>query len=373
MTDISWPFRMAHSITFQKNYIVSFLLGAFLILSHNRFSMDSITHVVLGGAVGEVLLGKQLGKRAMVMGAIANSLPDIDFVASFGLDVPHDLLAHRGFTHSFLFVVMMSPVLAGAANRWLKNSDVKFKQWVLFFATQLMIHVLIDSLNAYGTGWLEPFSHKRFSFHTLFVADPFFTTWLLVVFIILLVLKRTNKFRIRWAIAGLVLSSIYLIYALTNKYNIDRATSRILDKQHISYSRFFTTPTLLNTWLWFIVAEDKDGYHIGYRSVFDRKDSIKFHYINRNDSLLATFRKKEDLKLLLRFSQGYYTVEQRSDTLVFNDLRFGQQIGWSPNTKFVFQYYLTFPEDNNLVVQRGRFAGLNKEAMRKMYHRIRGN
>jgi len=336
--------------------------------------MDSITHIALGGLLGEVFLGKQLGKRAMVLGAIAQSLPDIDFVASFWLDVPHDLLAHRGFTHSFLFVVLISPLLAASARRWIKNSDVRFKPWILFFAAQLMIHLLLDSLNAYGTGWFEPFSHKRFSFHTIFVADPFYTTWLLIAFIVLLILRRTNKFRTEWAIAGLILSSVYLISAFANKYNIDSDTNRILNKQHISYLRYFTTPTPLNTLLWFIVAEDQNGYQVGHRSVFDRKDSIKFHYFPRNESLLATFQQNEDLKLLLRFSQGYYTAEQRNDTLVFSDLRFGQRMGWDdPDSKFVFQYYLTFPENNKLIVQRGRFAGWNAETMGKMYQRIRGN
>jgi len=226
----------------------------------------------------------------MVLGAIAQSLPDIDFVASFWLDVPHDLLAHRGFTHSFLFVVLISPLLAASARRWIKNSDVRFKPWILFFAAQLMIHLLLDSLNAYGTGWFEPFSHKRFSFHTIFVADPFYTTWLLIAFIVLLILRRTNKFRTEWAIAGLILSSVYLISAFANKYNIDSDTNRILNKQHISYLRYFTTPTPLNTLLWFIVAEDQNGYQVGHRSVFDRKDSIKFHYFPRNESLLATYQ-----------------------------------------------------------------------------------
>jgi inner membrane protein len=336
--------------------------------------MDSITHIALGGLLGEVFLGKRLGKRAMVLGAAAQSLPDIDIVASFWLDVPHDLLAHRGFTHSFLFVVLVSLLLAVSARRWFKNSDVGFNQWMLFFALQLMIHLLLDSLNAYGTGWFEPFSHERFSFPTLFVADPFYTTWLLVVFIALLVLRRTNKFRTQWAIVGLALSSIYLVYAFANKIHIDRDINRILNMQHVSCERYFTTPTPLNTWLWFIVAEDQNGYHVGHRSVFDGKDSVEFHYFSRNASLLAASREQVDLKLLLRFSQGYYTAEQRKDTLVFNDLRFGQRMGWNdPDSKFVFQYYLTFPEDNKLVVQRGRFAGWNAETMRRMVQRIRGN
>jgi inner membrane protein len=45
--------------------------------------MDSLTHIVTGACIGELFLGKQLGKKAMLWGAITQSLPDIDFVTSF--------------------------------------------------------------------------------------------------------------------------------------------------------------------------------------------------------------------------------------------------------------------------------------------------
>jgi inner membrane protein len=65
-------------------------------------------------------------------------------------------------------------------------------------------------------------------------------------------------------------------------------------------------------------------------------------------------------------------VEQWSDTLVLNDLRFGQIIGWqNPREKFVFHFFLEHPDDNRLVVQRGRFAkwdwGVAKGLMRRIY------
>jgi len=77
---------------------------------------------------------------------------------------------------------------------------------------------------------------------------------------------------------------------------------------------------------------------------------------------------------LIRFSQQFYTMEQWNDTLVFNDLRFGQVIGWAdPKEKFAFHYYLKPDADNRLVVQRGRFAKWDKEAVKKLFQRIRGN
>jgi inner membrane protein len=45
--------------------------------------MDSITHIALGAITGEALAGKSLGKRAMILGAVAQSLPDIDFPLAF--------------------------------------------------------------------------------------------------------------------------------------------------------------------------------------------------------------------------------------------------------------------------------------------------
>jgi inner membrane protein len=35
-----------------------------------------------------------------------------------------------------------------------------------------------------------------------------------------------------------------------------------------------------------------------------------------------------EVQELKTFSQGFYTIEKKQDTLIFNDLRFGQEIGW---------------------------------------------
>lgn len=46
--------------------------------------MDSITHIALGACIGEAALSKQIGKKALILGVIAQSLPDIDVTASCG-------------------------------------------------------------------------------------------------------------------------------------------------------------------------------------------------------------------------------------------------------------------------------------------------
>ena len=90
--------------------------------------------------------------------------------------------------------------------------------------------------------------------------------------------------------------------------------------------------------------------------------------------MLQPILKHQDLQQLIRFSQHYYTVEKWGDTLVFNDLRFGQIIGWqNPSAKFAFHYFLQQPTNNKLVVQRGRFAGWNEESAAYLWKRIKGD
>jgi inner membrane protein len=334
--------------------------------------MDSLTHIVLGACIGEVFIGKKFGKRALLLGAVAQSLPDIDFVASFWMPTTRDLITHRGITHSLLFLVLVTPLLAWLADKWRRPHNITFTTWLWFFATELMTHLALDCFNAYGTGLLEPFSHKRFCVHAMFVADPLFTILPLVVTIALLFM-RTDYKRKRWATIAIGWCVFYLLIDVVNKSIVEAAVLRVTEQKNITYRRHFTTPTPLNNLLWYVVLEDDKGYHVGYRSVFDTKNDIDFTYFPRNDSLLNPVKDLDDLKNLFIFSQGYYTIEKEGNSLVFNDLRFGQMVGWyKPGAGFVFHYYLQRPYGNNMVVQRGRFANWDKAVFKSMLHRIKG-
>ena len=39
--------------------------------------MDSITQIVLGAACGEIALGKKIGNKAILFGAIGGTIPDL--------------------------------------------------------------------------------------------------------------------------------------------------------------------------------------------------------------------------------------------------------------------------------------------------------
>jgi len=335
--------------------------------------MDSLTHIAIGACIGDLFLGKKIGKKAMLYGAIAASLPDVDFIASFWLNTADDLLAHRGFTHSLLFGFLFILALAFLFRHRHRVENIPVRTWLLFMGTEIGSHLFLDAFNAYGIGWFEPFSHQRISFHVIFVADPFFSIWPGLAAVSLLILKSESNKRKGWAKFGLVLPSLYLLYCLSNKFRIDNGTRYALIHQGIHYSHYFTTPTPFNNWLWYNVAETDSGFQIGYRSVFDKNPRISFRYFPKNDSLLRPFLRQRDCQELVRFSQGYYTADTSGHGVVFNDLRFGQMMGWqNPGAHFVFHYYLQDSGSNHLIVQRGRFANWNWESIRFFVKRIRG-
>jgi inner membrane protein len=335
--------------------------------------MDSLTHIAIGACIGELFLGKKIGRKAMLYGALAASIPDIDFVTAFWMNTPDDLMAHRGFTHSFLFAFIVIGGLAFFFRHRHRVEQIRIRTWLLFIGVEIGSHLFLDVFNAYGIGWLEPFSHRRFSFNSLFVADPFFSVWPGIAAFMLLLLRRYNPKRNQWAKWGLILCALYFLYSLVNKYNADRQSAYALTKQRIHFSDYFTTPAPFNSWLWFVVARTDSGYFVGYRSVFDHSDSMGFRFFPRNNHLLHQLGNRRDLSQLLRFSQGYYTIGNSNRGLEFNVLRFGQVLGWEyPDGPFVFHYYLQDPDANRLVVQRGRFAGWNTRTIRFYIRRITG-
>ncbi|MCB0619960.1 MAG: metal-dependent hydrolase [Saprospiraceae bacterium] len=68
--------------------------------------MDSLTQITLGAAVGEAVLGRKAGNRAMLWGAVGGTIPDLDVFANFVTDEMTALAFHRGISHSFFFAVL---------------------------------------------------------------------------------------------------------------------------------------------------------------------------------------------------------------------------------------------------------------------------
>ncbi|HET6228406.1 MAG TPA: metal-dependent hydrolase [Bacteroidia bacterium] len=335
--------------------------------------MDSLTHIVLGAAIGEVVLGKKIGRKAMLWGALADTIPDFDVFTGIVVPEAQQLLFHRGFTHSFLFAVIMAPLMGWWFSRLFKKSPATRKDWTLLFFLGFITHIVLDSFTAYGTGWFEPFNHYRVSFNTIFVADLFYTLPFLICVVVAIIAKNNSPSRIRWNKAGLWISCLYLLYTLVNKAYVNSEVKEAYEKKNIATTDFVTTPTPLNNFLWMTYVPDRTGYWMGYYSVFDKTNDIQFFHFLKNDSLLKPYENGESAKLLKRFSKGYYCLTKTKDGVYFNDIRFGQMGGWDgSDPAFVFSFMLKDDGKSKQSLDRTKFKTSMKEAFLSVVKRAKG-
>jgi inner membrane protein len=336
--------------------------------------MDTFTHVALGACVGELFFEKGFGKKAMAWGVLGQSLPDIDFVSNLFMDAPSAMLAHRGFTHSLFFLMLIVPILSLLAEKIHRPHNIRFKKWYFFFFTAIGIHLFIDAFNNYGIGWFEPFDHTRIAFNMIYVVDPIFFLFPFISFILLLILNSRHRFRNAVSLFGLILPFVYLAYCGVNKYLIYQKVSNEINERKLNYRSLYSTPAPLQSWLWFVVIVVPEGFETAYVSVFDDPKSLKIYHRRKNSDLLIGMDNHETMLKLIRFSEGYYTIEKRRESLIFNDLRFGQIQGWlDPRSDFVFHFDLGhFSAEDKLIIQRGRLKGWDFPGFYKYYRRISG-
>jgi inner membrane protein len=349
-------------------------IGMFNLLNqYDQVKMDAVTHLALGVCTAEIWLGHRGGKKILLYGAIAQVLPDIDTLPALYLPADRSLLIHRGFTHSLFFAFLAGLCLAAIVYNVFRQRGITFVTLFLFFCFQLTLHDLLDVCNSYGTGLLEPFSHQRFSVNLLYVADPFFTVWLLIGSAVLVFRSKVYPYRKKWAWATLAISACYVAYAALNKINVDERVGKSLRAQNIEPSGYFTTPTPLNCMLWYVVIKTDSCYYTGYSSVFDKSQAIHYQSHFKGYGLLSEAKGKHAVQNLINFADGYYTVSQSDDSPCINILRFGQVQGWAnANAPFVLSYPLLATGRQSALLQKGRLAGWNSNSVKAYLRRIGG-
>ncbi|MCL7754491.1 metal-dependent hydrolase [Polaribacter sp. Z022] len=241
--------------------------------------MDSLTQIVLGAACGEIALGKKIGNKALLFGAIGGTIPDLDvFIGRFLYGNEIQAMAfHRGFMHSILFAVLGS-FLFGLITYKLYNSGIRkettsLHNWIWLFFLSIFTHPLLDCFTPYGTQLFTPFSNYRVAFNTISVVDPLYTIPFLLSLIIMMFFNRNRTRRTWWLKTGIYLSSAYMIFTIFNKIYMDSVFKKSFEKANININRFSAQPTIFNNILWYSVAETDTQYHLTFYSLFDKSDT----------------------------------------------------------------------------------------------------
>lgn len=301
--------------------------------------MDSLTQITLGAAVGEAVLGRQLGNRAIWWGAVFGTLPDMDAVASPFLDSVQFIVYHRGLSHSLLAVAVLSPLCAAGFCRWYRGM-VPFWRWFAFFFLVLLTHILLDCCTTYGTQLFLPFSDRRVAWNTVFIIDPLYTVPFLACVIACCFLKRDSHWRRRINAVGLVISTSYLGMGFVLHEHAERVFAESLARQNLPHDRVMVCPTPFNTVLWYGVSEGPDAYHVGFYSLLDDDQEIEFRPLARQKELLGEAANSYGVQRLIWFADGYYCVRKHSEGVVLHVLKFGKMNLMQEEELFAFSYLI---------------------------------
>lgn len=300
--------------------------------------MDSFTQIVLGAAVGNAVLGKKIGNKALLYGAIAGTIPDLDVVFGKFTDTITAIEWHRGFSHSILFCIVMSPLLGRLVNKLERKLNLGWKPWAKLFFWGLFTHSLLDAFTTWGTQIFWPLD-IHIAFNSIFVIDPLYTVPFLVCTVGAMFFKRTSKKRQRLNNLGLILSSCYLLVAVAVKLIVTHKFEAALQEQGIVYSEISTRPSPMNIVLWNANIATADSYLISDYSVFDTAPITFTAYPkNRKDS--TPLMQYPNVKRLIAISKGWFILEQKDHNWYFNDLRFGLLPQKNKEPIFVFSYLL---------------------------------
>ena len=375
--------------------------------------MDSLTQIVLGAAVGEVVAGRKLGNRAMLWGAVAGTIPDLDVIIGALFMSELDSLAfHRGFMHSFTFAILFSilisflvhrlyssgyyqkrshkissmvgaalmmifmagilnafpVVITGGISIWvllisvgllaffsyrlwtryyrqnpLSNIEMSPIHWYLFFFLTIVTHPILDCFTTYGTQVFQPFSDYRVAWNNISVFDPLYTAPFLILVLIAAFMAKGNKTRLWLVIAGLVISSGYMIWTFRNKAKVNVAFRNSLEDQNIQFTEILTTPTIANNLLWNCVAKGNEEYYNGFYSILDSAPVVNdVVTIPKNSNAIKGHEDDEAIRVLRWFSDEYNSYSQiTEDSIIVNDLRFGRfSMDSDQADNFVFKFQL---------------------------------
>ena len=336
--------------------------------------MDSLSQLVLGAAVAEFTLGKKIGNKALLIGMLAGTLPDLDVAINPLLDTVSGLDQHRGFTHSISFWLLGSCGLAILSKKVFKLS-LTIKEWFWMYFWVFSTHAILDCFTSWGTQIFWPFSKIRVAFKSIFIIDPLYTIPLLLSVILCFFITKNKRLRQYINVIGLVLSTGYLILTLGIKFHINSVFQETFNVHTPKVSRFETKPTAFNTILWSATAETDDSFYIGYYSLLDKNKNIELIEHKKNHELFTPYVTHKKLKTLLRITEGYYIGEVSENSILIHDLRFGQLFNWKTKTgPFVFTYKLAPLDDNTPVItQVDRNFSETNGLFKDLFQRVLGN
>jgi inner membrane protein len=141
--------------------------------------LDTITHTLFGlslyGSVNKLEMDKRTKLAYLFTSVGASQIPDSDVISQLWDTEGLYQMWHRGITHSIFLTPLWALLFYVLCLLFFRVRDKRlfFLGWIA-----VVIHNTSDLFNAWGTGYLEPFSDIRITFGTIPIID--FVFWIII-------------------------------------------------------------------------------------------------------------------------------------------------------------------------------------------------
>ena len=286
--------------------------------------MDSLTQIVLGGALAAAIAPPQHRRAALLAGAALGTLPDLDTLVllPLGLDPVDGMTWHRGPSHSLFVLIPLAALIWAAFKRAGGRVAESPVRWFWAIQLALVTHPLLDALTVYGTQLWWPMAVSPTMWSSVFIIDLAYTLPLLIACVLAWRWRDTRGAQ-RALVVALVLSSAYLGWTFVAKEKVDRAAEQTLATMGLQDAPRFSVPMPFNTLLWRVVVMTPEGYLAGQYSVVADRGPMRLHPQPSDVAALDAVRASPSVARLLWFNRGFMAAQEVDGQLVLSDLRMG--------------------------------------------------
>jgi inner membrane protein len=310
--------------------------------------MDYVSHIITGATgyrfikTGSISILSRFQDRTLLTCAglffLASILPDVDNISRlWGMDAY--IIHHRGITHSLLFAVISSSLLAIV----FEKSSSTASTIAVFTVTLsgMLFHLYMDLITSYGTQILLPFTNHRFRLDWVFIVDPIYTIILTVFFILSFVITRKEcglprtlthvsinidsiKGFVTWAFV------LWIVAYPVTCGALKVLTARSIGKSYeiLKYAEFDLVPDLGSPLIWKLIVKENNTYRVGSVNLIGKSVSLSDQKFTPLDEILSERLSEElpSLKIYRWFAvypyQRLWQDNGQEKILEIGDIRF---------------------------------------------------
>jgi inner membrane protein len=237
--------------------------------------LEPVTHFLFGACLSRAGLNRRTALATATV-TLAAEAPDIDVLAEFKGPV-FNFAHHRGFTHSFLGLILVSGITVGLIyliwrlrGRKVKDPDLPPRWGLLFLFAYFagLTHIFLDFTNNYGVRPFWPFWEKWYSWDIVYIVEPIMLILMVGGLVLPSLFSLINeevgarrKGPTGRLAAAIALAGIVLMWGVRD-YEHRRAVNALDARTYEGANplRVSAYPYMLNPFHWYGIAETKSFF-----------------------------------------------------------------------------------------------------------------